>query len=48
MVCITNMNIYDTYVLHKENNMLNIAITTIVHIAMIGFVLYFIKEIFDR
>lgn len=26
--------------------MLNIALTTLVHIGMIGFVLYFIKEIF--
>ena len=28
--------------------MFNLAMTTIVHIGMIGFVLYFIKELFDE
>jgi preprotein translocase subunit Sss1 len=27
--------------------MFNLAMTTIVHIGMIGFILYFIKELFD-
>jgi len=28
--------------------MFNLAMTTFVHIGMIGFVLYFIKELFDE
>jgi len=28
--------------------MFNLAMTTIVHIGMIGFILYFIKEVFDE
>ena len=28
--------------------MFNLAMTTIVHIGMIGFILYFIKELFDE
>jgi len=28
--------------------MFNLAMTTIVHIGMIGFILYFIKEILDK
>jgi len=28
--------------------MFNLAMTTFVHIGMIGFILYFIKEVFDE